>query len=96
MKMWVEMSNETVEQVEGNISKPLKFKIAHNSSRHRTAYICRYLKARVRRAINIVTGLLKALKHGARKKPLLGKQIPNAGNNRRTAVSITIEENDYC
>jgi hypothetical protein len=29
------------------------------------------------------------------KKPLLGKNIPNAGNNR-IAVSIRIEENDHC
>jgi hypothetical protein len=30
-----------------------------------------------------------------RKEPLLGKHIPNAGNNRRIAVSITIKENDH-
>jgi hypothetical protein len=30
------------------------------------------------------------------KDPLLGKHIPNAGNIRRIAVSITIEENDHC
>jgi hypothetical protein len=30
-----------------------------------------------------------------KKKPLLGKHIPNAGNNRRIAASVTIEENDH-
>jgi hypothetical protein len=34
-----------------------------------------------------VTDLLKALSHGARKTPMLGKHIPNAGNDRRTVSS---------
>jgi hypothetical protein len=31
-----------------------------------------------------------------KKKPLRGKHLPNAGNNRRIVISITIEENDLC
>jgi hypothetical protein len=50
----------------------------------------------MRISINIMMYLLKALCCGVRKKPLLGKHIPNAGNNRRIAVSITIEENEHC
>jgi hypothetical protein len=46
--------------------------------------------------IIIVTDLLKALSYGARNKPLLSKNIPNAGNDIRMAVSIIIEENDHC
>jgi hypothetical protein len=46
--------------------------------------------------MNIVMDLLKALSYGARKKLLLGKHIPNVGNNRRIAVSIIIEEIDHC
>jgi hypothetical protein len=45
--------------------------------------------------IDIVTDLLKALSYEVRKPPLLGKHIFNAGDNRRIAVSITVEENDH-
>jgi hypothetical protein len=44
----------------------------------------------------IVADLLRPLSYLARKKPLLGKHIPNADNDRTIAVSITIEENDHC
>jgi hypothetical protein len=39
-----------------------------------------------------VKDLLKALSYGAKKKMLLGEHIPNASNNKRIAVSVTIEE----
>jgi hypothetical protein len=47
--------------------------------------------------LNTVTLLLKALTYGNRKTPLLGnKNIPDAGNNIRIAISINIEECHYC
>jgi hypothetical protein len=41
-------------------------------------------------------GFAQSIKQWSQKRMLLDKDVPNAGKNRRIAVSIIIEENDHC
>jgi hypothetical protein len=54
----------------------------------------RHVLSRVAKCIDAnCDGFAQSVKLWSQKERLLGKHIPNAGNNRRIAVSVKIEKN---